>query len=163
VLEQLLALAPHEDAGALRYSQALLSLPLPNGGLAHFRIAESPVMEKDLAALFPQIKSYRGEAVDVPGMSLRFDWSPAGLHAWLLKDGHLTSITPASGNDRTIYLSQSGANLRSEDFRCLTAAALPGRKFPLAASCALTVWPWRPPSSIAAFTAATPTPARKLR
>lgn len=119
-LERVLAVAPHESAGALRDSRALLSLPLPGGGWARFRIEESPVMEKSLAALFPQIKSYRGEAVDAPGMTLRFDWSPAGLHAWLLANGQMTSVIPAGGAERALYLSQNSADGRGEAVQCLT-------------------------------------------
>jgi hypothetical protein len=54
----------------------LLELPHPDGGLALFRVVESPVMAPGLASKFPEIRTFRGEGVDDPTASVRFDVSP---------------------------------------------------------------------------------------
>ncbi|MBK9963558.1 MAG: IPT/TIG domain-containing protein [Holophagales bacterium] len=62
----------------------LLELPHPDGGLALFRVIASPVMAPELAAKFPEIRTFRGEGVDDPTASVRFDVSPRGFSAMVL-------------------------------------------------------------------------------
>ncbi len=116
-LRQLLAGAPLESTGAVADSQTILPLPLPDGRIAHFRIAESPLFEPALAARFPEIKSYRGQALDVPGLTLRAAWSPLGFHATLLVGGEAIILLPMH-NDPTLYFSQAGA-AETGTFACL--------------------------------------------
>ncbi len=116
MLRQLLAGAPLESKSALPDSQTILPLPLPDGRLAHFSIEESPLLAAALAAHFPAIKSYRGQALDAPGLTMRGAWSPAGFHATLLTGSEVISVMPAH-NDPTLYVSQAGA-ADSESFSC---------------------------------------------
>src|SRR5512140_2036578 len=53
-----------ERANEVGTPSTLFELPHPDGGLALFRIIESPVMAPELAARFPEIRTYRGEGVD---------------------------------------------------------------------------------------------------
>lgn len=62
----------------------LLELPHPDGGLVRFRVIESPVMAAELAARFPETRTFRGEGVDDPTASVRFDVSPRGFSAMVL-------------------------------------------------------------------------------
>lgn len=62
----------------------LLELPHPDGGLQRFRVIESPVMAPELAAKFPEIRTYRGQGVDDPTASVRFEVSPRGFSAMVL-------------------------------------------------------------------------------
>lgn len=129
-LQALLQRAPLEVQGALADSQAILPLPLPDGRIAHFRLAESPLLEPALAAQFAAIKSYRGQALDVPGLTMRAAWSPAGLHATLLASGDIISVLPAP-EDATLYFSRAGAveagafSCLAKDGQQLTAALAP--------------------------------------
>lgn len=63
---------------------ALLELPHPDGGLVRFLVIESPIMAPKLAARLPEIRTYRGEGVDDPTSSVRFDVSPRGFSAMVL-------------------------------------------------------------------------------
>ncbi len=41
-----------------------------------FVIEESAVLEPDLAARFPKIKSYKGQGIEDASLTTRFDWTP---------------------------------------------------------------------------------------
>ena len=104
-LEQQLSLAPMEFTGDLRESPAILSLPMPDGSFVRFHIEESPVMDAELVALYPQIKSYRGQGVEDGTATVRFDWTPLGFHALILSNGQAVSILPPNRNDLEVYAS----------------------------------------------------------
>jgi uncharacterized protein (TIGR03437 family) len=122
-LQVLLQSAPPEFKGALTDGPSRLPLPLPDGRIVHFSIEESPLFEPSLAARFPEIKSYRGQALDVPGVTMRADWSPAGLHATLLMGGEVISLRPLQ-NEPTLYLSQSGT-VEAGSFTCFAEKLQP--------------------------------------
>src|SRR5581483_6657966 len=64
--------------------QARLMLPMPDGSYARFSIEASSVMEPGLAARFPEVRSYRGQGLDDPALSMRCDLSPRGFHVTVL-------------------------------------------------------------------------------
>ena len=72
----------------------LLELPHPDGGLERFRVIESPVMAPELAAKFPEIRSYRGQGVDDPSASVRFEVSPRGFSAMVLSASGAWYVDP---------------------------------------------------------------------
>ncbi len=104
-LGQVLALAPLEFTAAARSREVLLSVPLPDGTRSRFRIEESPVMEPGLAARAPEIKTYRGQGIDDPTATARFDMTPAGFHAIILSATETIYIDPYAKGDTTNYIS----------------------------------------------------------
>ena len=102
-------------------SEAILSLPMPNGSLARFWVVESPVMGAELAARFPEIKSYRGWGVDNPALTMRCDLSLLGFHAMITDGAELIAIHPVSRDDKEHYVSYAGKDYRvaAEEARCL--------------------------------------------
>ena len=54
-LRDLLSLVPSEWSG----QSINIDLPMPDGSLSRFSIVESPIMEAELAAKYPQIKTYK--------------------------------------------------------------------------------------------------------
>ena len=105
-LTQLLARAPLERTGDLRNSRAVLVLPLPDGSFQRFHIEESPVVDAELVAQYPEIKSYRGQGIDDATATVRFDWTPLGFHALVLSVGRpAVNIQPSNSNDLTAYAS----------------------------------------------------------
>ncbi|NNE64051.1 MAG: hypothetical protein HKN34_08210, partial [Gammaproteobacteria bacterium] len=56
-----------------------IELPMPDGSLATYRIFESSIMQPELAAKFPQIRSFVVHGVDYPGSSGRVDISQKGF------------------------------------------------------------------------------------
>lgn len=59
-----------------------MSLPLPDGALMRFQIEESPIMAPELAAKFPEIKTFIGRGVDETAM-VRFDRTTDAVYSGL--------------------------------------------------------------------------------
>ncbi|MEZ4736231.1 MAG: M12 family metallo-peptidase [Caldilineaceae bacterium] len=100
-----LAQAPRENTSAARNAPLLFSLPLPDGAFGRFQVVEAPVMAPELAARFPEIKTYAGQGVDDPTAIVRFDWTPAGFHALIISATGSVYIDPYQRNDTTTYIS----------------------------------------------------------
>ena len=95
----------------LRFSQASLdqkvyiSLPMPNGEIAKFKIFNSPIMAAQLAAEFPNIKTFTAVGIDDPMAIAKIDISPSGFHAMILSPGkNSVFINPLQLNDQE-YIS----------------------------------------------------------
>lgn len=104
-LQAVLAAAPVEFTTEAATSAAILALPLPEGGNMQFRLVESPIMAPELAAKFPEIRTYAGQGVDDPAASVRLDWTPAGFHAILFTTAGVVYIDPYSQGDTRHYIS----------------------------------------------------------
>jgi reprolysin-like metallo-peptidase family M12B len=72
----------------------VITLPLPDGTFARFRVQESSIMEPELQRQFPDLKSYRGQGIDDPTMTLRFNETPKGFDAMVLSAGRTFYIDP---------------------------------------------------------------------
>jgi hypothetical protein len=114
-LNELLRQAPMEFTEAANREPVIMRLPMPNGELARFRIEESPVMHPDLAAQHPEIKTYKGQGLDDPTATTRFDWTPLGFHGIILSLEGTAFIEPFSENDKTNYISYFNQDISLED------------------------------------------------
>jgi uncharacterized repeat protein (TIGR01451 family) len=121
-LRAVLGRAPIEAPGA---GPTLLRLPRPDGSFASFRIVESPVMEPELAAKFPDIKTYVGQGVDDPGAVGRFGWSPAGFYAQVLSPSGSFYVEPRFRGDATLHASYFRRDYPrpADGFTCFVAPA----------------------------------------
>jgi hypothetical protein len=120
-LNEVLSQAPMEFTEAAKNKQVLMTLPMPNGEFAEFRIEESPVMHPDLAAQYPEIKTYRGQGIDDPTATTRFDWTPLGFRAIILSQQGAIFVEPFSQNDKINYISYFNQDISVEDLsvKCL--------------------------------------------
>ncbi|MBS1807005.1 MAG: IPT/TIG domain-containing protein [Acidobacteria bacterium] len=102
-------------------NDSLLTLPLPDGSFANFRLEESPVLPTSLASKYTGIKSFRGEAADHSGAFMRCDWSPRGLHATILYQNQVVSIHPLAYDNQDYYVSYFGSQINEQvnNLRCL--------------------------------------------
>jgi len=126
-LQPLLNQAAREPLPTLISSGALISLPMPDGTHAQFRFVEAPVMHPDLAARFPEIKTYRGRGVDDPAATVRFDLTPAGFHAQVLSPKGAAYIEPYLRGDtnlHTVYFRRDHTP-SAPDFQCLASGTVP--------------------------------------
>ncbi len=100
-MSSLLNDAPLENS---RNKGIRIALPLPDGQTEIFSIVESPIMESELAAKFPMIKTYFGTSVSSKSTA-RLDLTPEGFHGLIQSDKGQIYIDPYATNQREIYIS----------------------------------------------------------
>lgn len=118
-LNEILARAPMEFTVA-RNEQPIITLPMPDGTIARFQFEESPIVEQALADKYPELKTYRGQGLDDPTATLRFDWLPTGFHAMILSPSGTVLIDPYATGDRSNYMTywKRDAVRNPESFVC---------------------------------------------
>jgi hypothetical protein len=104
-LKDVLWTAPHEDAVRLQDSKVIVALPMPDGTMKNYRVVYAPVMAPELAAAYPNIKTFSVMGVDEPGVYGKLDFSEMGFHAWLRKEGTDVYIDTYSQLNYTDYIS----------------------------------------------------------
>lgn len=126
---KLLSHVPREFTKAASQAQVIMMLPMPDGTFARFDIEESPVMAAELAARFPEIKTYRGRGLDDPTATTRLDVTPDGFHAIVLTSAGTFIVEPAPNMNRGQYArqyvsyDQRDAPQESGAFSCLLLGA----------------------------------------
>ncbi|GAA5148558.1 hypothetical protein GCM10023340_22540 [Nocardioides marinquilinus] len=114
-LEQRLAAAPSERRAARGAAPATVAVPSPDGELVDFAIAESPVMQRGLAAAHPEITTWAGTTTGGTPASIRLDVTPMGFHASVRGPGATWYVDPAytgaDQGDDALYLSYRGSDL----------------------------------------------------
>jgi hypothetical protein len=104
-LDRVLSAIPMERDISVRDSAARLTLPLPDGDFATFRVVESPIMEPELAARYPQIRTWVGEGIDDPSATVRFDVTQKGFHAQILSADGTSYVDPFQPGDTENYIA----------------------------------------------------------
>lgn len=88
-----------ETAGALAKDTIVLSIPLPEGGTEDFIMTQVKVMAPELAAKYPNIKTYSGTSKVYSTDKIRADISPQGFRAMIQSTRGAFVIDPYCKND----------------------------------------------------------------
>ncbi|MFN3694427.1 MAG: reprolysin-like metallopeptidase, partial [Ignavibacterium sp.] len=105
LLTNLLNHAPMEVPNFISQETAEIELPMPDGVMQKFAFVESPVMSPELAAKFPEIKTYLAKGITDPYAVCRFDYTLQGFHAMILSPNGRVFIDPYSKGDIDNYIS----------------------------------------------------------
>jgi hypothetical protein len=137
-LSSLLAQAPPEFTQEAKQRSVELPVPLPDGSWGRFRVVASSVMETELAARFPEIKTYAGQGLDEPTATARFSWTPQGFHATILSERGTFYVEPVASGDTENYLAYAAADAPAEvSFSCATRGGAAARNHSPAPSSAV--------------------------
>ncbi len=119
-LESLLDQAPAERSAAAEAAPLFLALPYPDGTDRLFRIEESPILEPELAARFPEIRTFVAQGVDDPTATARLSLTSLGFHAMVLSTAGTVFVNPYRRWDARYVLSYFKGDARpaGEPFRC---------------------------------------------
>ncbi len=122
ILTNYAAIQPGEPSDAKTIGTEI-NLPMPDGNTARFSVVEAPVMAPELAAKFPEIKTYAGQGIDDPSASVRLDWTPTGFHAQVLSPHGAVYVDPVYGDDAQIHVSyyKRDYSKSSDGWNCLAA------------------------------------------
>jgi hypothetical protein len=101
-LKDRLKSAPMERAAAS--SPFSLSIPMPDNSFEEFEITECLIMAPELAAKYPDIKTYRGYSRSHPHLTLCMDVTPAGFHGMILGGEDQVFIEPGNPSE-SLYVS----------------------------------------------------------
>lgn len=104
-LENLLARAPAERSAAAATAPLLLALPYPDGTDRLFRVEESPILEPELAARFPEIRTFIAQGIDDPTATARLSLTSLGFHAMVLSAAGTLFVDPYRRWDTRYVLS----------------------------------------------------------
>lgn len=136
-----MAQAPMEFTEAAETNRVTILLPHPDGAYGEYYLYESPVMHPELAAKFPQIKTYTVKGVDDVYASGRVDLTPQGFHAMVYSPGTTFYIDPYSQRDTTHYISYYKANFSREEDQLMEELPPLGKSTPLEFNGGVTTGP----------------------
>ena len=120
-LRAALAAAPLEFTSQAPAGRVTVGLPTPDGRLSRFLVEESPVMEPELAARHPLVKTYRAQGLDDPAATARFGLTPYGFHAVVLSPEGTYYIDPYRRGDavnHVSYFKRDYARSDAHSFEC---------------------------------------------
>jgi len=103
-LAKQMASAPAEFTGFGLRSEYAIELPMPDGSLEQFVVWQAPVMESELAARYPAIKSYKAYQKSNRTIFARFSIGPNGFHGAIRTDEGMVYIDPYSAGDVNNYM-----------------------------------------------------------
>jgi hypothetical protein len=103
----------------------VMTLPMPDGTFQRFLVKESPMLAPELAAAYPEIKTYSGQGLDDPSATTRFGWTAAGFHSIQLSgETGTTYIDPYTQGNTDTYVVFNKSDYRradAESWACLVA------------------------------------------
>jgi hypothetical protein len=119
LLHTILNQTPAEGSSESKTTAVTLALPLPDGTVGNFRIMESPIMAPELAAKYPEMRTFVGQGIDDPTATVRFDWTQFGFHAMILSANGTVYVDPYSRRTTSYYISYFKRDLQRDESRIM--------------------------------------------
>ncbi len=104
-IKNALVSAPNEKAVNINQSNFIISLPAPNGEMQLFKVVEAPVMAPELAASFPEIKTFSIKGITDVYANGKIDFTPFGFHAMVRSINGDYFIDPYANYNTSDYIS----------------------------------------------------------
>lgn len=104
-LKKALSSIPPEAREPLPESPYLLDLPLPEGGMATFRLVGTHAMAPSLAERYPHIRTYRGISTTDPGRRVRLGYGTNGFYANFMAEEGEVFIERYASHQTKYYVS----------------------------------------------------------
>lgn len=83
---------------------SVISLPMPDGSFREFRVWETPMMPQQLAAKYPQIKTFTGAAVNNPMVTAKLEYTLYGFSAMIFDGENTSFIDPYDNFNDGLYM-----------------------------------------------------------
>ncbi len=118
-MKMILNTAPDELNTPISNSSFIIELPMPEGGTQQFKIVYSPFMHRELAAVYPEIKTFSGQGIDDGSATIKCDFTQFGFHAYILGSNGTVYIDPvnlSSPGDYIVYYKHQTGQPRN--FTC---------------------------------------------
>ncbi len=72
----------------------IIELPLPDGSFRQFKIWKTPILPGKLAAKYPELMTFTGEAIDDPRVTTKLDITLYGFHAMIFDGSNTSFVDP---------------------------------------------------------------------
>lgn len=120
MLRTILSSASEEFSDPFGMSNAIITLPMPDGSFERFRIEHSLIVEPLLLEKFPELgATYSGRGIDDPTATVRFDLLPSGFHSMILSPRGTVMVDPYSKGDTVNHISYFKRDVRrTSGFSC---------------------------------------------
>ena len=101
-------------------SGVIISIPKSDGTFETYRVFEASVIDADLQARYPNIRSYAGESTDNSGAIIRFSISPYGFQSMRMSPGEQVTFIEPYSNDGSQYsvFTRGSRQHHLNDFEC---------------------------------------------
>ncbi|MCX0433177.1 M12 family metallo-peptidase [Aeromonas veronii] len=109
------AKVPLDYFAGLQARASELTLPLPDGGEVTFALEAYDLLPADLAAKYPQIRTFKGHNPAHPIETGRFDLGPQGFHAMFSHQGRMVFVDPLHNAEGYAVYYQQDAHSRLEE------------------------------------------------
>lgn len=101
----------------------IVNFPSSNGELVAYEIFNTPMMESELAAKFPEIQTYSGRAIGKQESSIKISITSFGLHASIYDIQNGMSYIDTYTRDLQNYIVYNRKDVQSlSKFNCLTSS-----------------------------------------
>jgi subtilisin-like proprotein convertase family protein len=114
-LQSALSRAPREFTPEASQRRCVIRFPLPDGTEEAFSVWETIQVEPALAEAMPSARTYAGEALSRPGMTVRFSYTLRGLNAWIFwSDARLSFVEVYAWGQTRYYMVYGEEDLPEE-------------------------------------------------